>query len=228
MFSYSTGYYVSPPDDQYLKFKNRCSLMCTVFADSSKTPIESINLFQQLLIQKKLNPSQFSCISCYGNSYLCTYDLYSPMHNVLDVCISITRVSGRGLGHGHREFFVPCEMASSRQASVIWGPKNSRFPGPNPLPLAQVRDMHKSKTLCTGLYKSQVHSWFYAQETTREVSGPILWGVEEQVHKGLNHPAQAAQVHKETYCPARATPPLIKLIRNQEETVKCIICASSA
>ncbi len=29
MFSYSTGYYVSPPDDQYLKFKNRCSLMRT-------------------------------------------------------------------------------------------------------------------------------------------------------------------------------------------------------
>ncbi len=26
MFSYSTGYYVSLPDDQYLKFKNRCSL----------------------------------------------------------------------------------------------------------------------------------------------------------------------------------------------------------
>ena len=27
MFSYSTGYYFSPPDDQYLKFKNRCSLL---------------------------------------------------------------------------------------------------------------------------------------------------------------------------------------------------------
>ena len=27
MFSYSTGYYVSPPVDQYLKFKNRCSLV---------------------------------------------------------------------------------------------------------------------------------------------------------------------------------------------------------
>ncbi len=27
MFSYSTGYYVSPPIDQYLKFKNRCSLL---------------------------------------------------------------------------------------------------------------------------------------------------------------------------------------------------------
>ncbi len=29
MFSFYTGYYVSPPDDQYLKFKNRCSLMLT-------------------------------------------------------------------------------------------------------------------------------------------------------------------------------------------------------
>ncbi len=27
MFSYSTGYYVSQPVDQYLKFKNRCSLV---------------------------------------------------------------------------------------------------------------------------------------------------------------------------------------------------------
>ncbi len=27
MFSYYTGYYVSPPVDQYLKFKTRCSLM---------------------------------------------------------------------------------------------------------------------------------------------------------------------------------------------------------
>ncbi len=33
-------------------------------------------------------------------------------------------------------------------------PKNSRIPGPNPLPLALVMDMHASKTLCTGLYKS--------------------------------------------------------------------------
>jgi hypothetical protein len=30
--------------------------------------------------------------------YLCTYDLYSPVHYVLDACISITRGSGRGLG----------------------------------------------------------------------------------------------------------------------------------
>ncbi len=59
------------------------------------------------------------------------------------------------------------------------------MPGPNPLPLAQVMDMHASKTLCTGLFKSEVQRWFYAQEPTREVSGPILRGVEEQVLKEL-------------------------------------------
>jgi hypothetical protein len=34
------------------------------------------------------------------------------------------------------------------------GPKNSQIPWPNPLPLALVMDMHASKTLCMGLYKS--------------------------------------------------------------------------
>jgi hypothetical protein len=47
-------------------------------------------------------------------NYLCTYDLYSPVHNVLDACISIMKGSGRGLGPGIIEFFGPCEMASSR------------------------------------------------------------------------------------------------------------------
>jgi hypothetical protein len=61
-------------------------------------------------------------------SYLCTYDLYSPVHNVLDACISITRASGRGLGPGNRDFFRPFEMASSQQASAIWGQKTKEFP----------------------------------------------------------------------------------------------------
>jgi hypothetical protein len=39
--------------------------------------------------------------------------MYSPVHNVLDACISITRASGRGLGPGNQEFFGPCEIASS-------------------------------------------------------------------------------------------------------------------
>jgi hypothetical protein len=34
---------------------------------------------------------------------------------------------------------------------------NSRFSGPNPLPIAHVMDLHASKTLHTGPYKSKVH-----------------------------------------------------------------------
>jgi hypothetical protein len=57
---------------------------------------------------------------------------------------------------------------------------------------------------------SQVNKWFYVQEPSREVSGPILWGVGEQVHKVTR----------------AAPPPITKLIRNQEETVRYILCAS--
>ncbi len=44
---------------------------------------------------------------------LCTYDLYSPVHNVLDACISIMWGSGRGLGPWIPDFFGPCEMGTS-------------------------------------------------------------------------------------------------------------------
>ncbi len=40
---------------------------------------------------------------------------------------------------------------------------------------------------------------FYAQELTREVSGPILRGVEEQVHKGTWSPCSAPPPHYKTY-----------------------------
>jgi hypothetical protein len=77
------------------------------------------------------------------------YSVYSPVHNVLDACISITRGNGRGLDPEILKFFGPCEMAWGLRTSVIWGQKNLRIPGPNPLPLPQVMDMHASKTLCT-------------------------------------------------------------------------------
>jgi hypothetical protein len=48
------------------------------------------------------------------DNYLCTNDLYSPVHNVLPACISIMRGSGRGLGPAILEFFGPCEMVTSR------------------------------------------------------------------------------------------------------------------
>ncbi len=54
--------------------------------------------------------------------------------------------------------FKPVQMAPAyRLDAIAKGPKNSRIPGPNPLPLPLVMDMRASKTLCTGLYKSQVH-----------------------------------------------------------------------
>jgi hypothetical protein len=43
-------------------------------------------------------------------NYLCTYDFYSLLHNVLDACISITRGSGRGLGPGILEFLGPVNI----------------------------------------------------------------------------------------------------------------------
>jgi hypothetical protein len=51
------------------------------------------------------------------------------------------------------KFFGP-QLAFGLDAISPQGPKNSRIPGPNPLPLHLVMYMHASKTLCTGLYKS--------------------------------------------------------------------------
>ncbi len=57
--------------------------------------------------RKFWNDSKSKSFKYYNYNYLCTYDLYSPLHNVLDACISITRGSGRELGPGILEFFGP-------------------------------------------------------------------------------------------------------------------------
>jgi hypothetical protein len=65
----------------------------------------------------------------------------------------------------HRATYAPMiyELFGPQMALAYWldaisqGPKISRLPGPNPLSLALVIDMHASKTLCTGLYKSFMH-----------------------------------------------------------------------
>ncbi len=41
-----------------------------------------------------------------------------------------------------------------RLDAISQDPKNSQIPGPNPLPLPLLMDMHASKTLYMGLYKS--------------------------------------------------------------------------
>ncbi len=44
----------------------------------------------------------YNCIN-----YLCTYDLYGPVHNVFDACRYITWASGKGLGPGNGKFLGP-------------------------------------------------------------------------------------------------------------------------
>jgi hypothetical protein len=53
---------------------------------------------------------------------------------------------GRGWALENLDFFGP-------QLTHFTGPKKYRFPGPTPLPLALVMELHASKTLCTGPYK---------------------------------------------------------------------------
>ncbi len=52
--------------------------------------------------------------------------------------------------------FLGPKWLAYRLDAISQGPKNSRIPGPNPLPLALVMDLHASKTVCTGLYISKV------------------------------------------------------------------------
>jgi hypothetical protein len=50
--------------------------------------------------------------------------------------------------------FGPQMALALRLDPISQGPKKSRFPVPNPLPLAQVMDLDASKALRTGPYKS--------------------------------------------------------------------------
>ena len=79
--------------------------------------------------------------------------------------------SWKVLGPGIPEFFGPQMELAYRLVPISQGPKNSGIPGPNPLPLPQVMYMHPSKTLCKGLYKSQVHRLFYAHEPPGDFNG---------------------------------------------------------
>ncbi len=48
------------------------------------------------------------------------------------------------------EFFGPQMALAYRLDAISQGPKNSRIPGPNPLPLSLVMDMHASKHYARG------------------------------------------------------------------------------
>jgi hypothetical protein len=58
--------------------------------DCLKIPVQTLRFDENCLAAQKSLPT-YEWIN-----YLCIYDLYNPVHNVLDACISITRASGRG------------------------------------------------------------------------------------------------------------------------------------
>jgi hypothetical protein len=131
-------------------------LFCPLGSDREVTGVISVH-------------AQYHCnepfIAIYEHVLYCvSVHVWGPVRNAFDAGKSIMRASGKGLGPDNHDFFVPCEMASSRQASAIWGPKKLSFPRPNPFPLAQVMDLHASKALRTGPYQSEVHREFYVHE----------------------------------------------------------------
>jgi hypothetical protein len=63
---------------------------------------------------------------------------------------SITWASVRGLGPGNLEFFGPQMALAYWLDAISQDPKNSRFPGPNPLPLALVMDAARIKSIMHG------------------------------------------------------------------------------
>ncbi len=67
------------------------------------------------------------------------------------------------------------------------------------------------------------------KKPTREVSGPIVWGAEEQVNKGTLSPCSGrSDALRNLIILLGPLPSITKLIRNEEETVRYIICASGA
>jgi hypothetical protein len=69
--------------------------------------------------------------------------LYKIM--IFDAGRSIVWASERGLGPGNLEFLDPKWLNA-----ISKGPKNYRFPGPNPIPLALIMNLHASKTYARG------------------------------------------------------------------------------
>ncbi len=64
---------------------------------------------------------------------------------------SFTWASGRGLGSGNLDFIGPQMALAYLLDAISQGPKKSRFPGTNPLPLALVMDAARIKSITLSL-----------------------------------------------------------------------------
>ncbi len=60
-----------------------------------------------------------------------------------------------------KKTFLPHMAHAYRLDAISQGPKNSGIPGPNPLPLALVMDMHASKTYARGCINYRCINSYY-------------------------------------------------------------------
>ncbi len=74
----------------------------------------------------------------------------APWAMLLMWAASIARTIGRGLCPGNRDFLGPVKLHRADRRVTSGGPKRSRFPGPNPLPLALVMDAARIKSITHG------------------------------------------------------------------------------
>jgi hypothetical protein len=77
-----------------------------------------------------------------------------PMHLCIMLLMRAASITwgaiGRGLGPGNLDFFGPQMAFAYWLDAISQGPKKSRFPGPNPLPLALIRDAARIKSITHG------------------------------------------------------------------------------
>jgi hypothetical protein len=148
-------------------------------------------------------------------SYLCIYDLYSPVHNVLDACIPITCASVRGVGPWKLRVWVPKWHLPTGSMPFHRAQKTLDFQGPTPSHLP-------SERIC-------MHPKHYARDCINHkcIRG-FMYKSPKGRFKGSNCGGWGSRCIKELNPPAWATPPITKHFRNQEEIVRYIICASGA
>jgi hypothetical protein len=139
-------------------------------------------------------------------SNLWTFDLYGPLRNALMRANPLLGQVRGGWALEIKTFLSPMKWHRTFRRML--------FPGPYPLPLAQVMDLPASKALHTGPFQSQVNGYFYVHE----LPGPIarLWGTMRE-HSAVNFSNRTAPPP-----PPSAVNLITKHIRNHPETVKYI------
>jgi hypothetical protein len=127
-------------------WQKKYKIECCTFLRPGKKIIEgraSTSHFKIPLADKFKEAEIFSMTSY---NYLCTCDLYSPVHIVWMRAYPLRGEVGGGWALEFESFLGP----------VKWHRADRRVPfGAQKTP--QIMDTHASKTLCTGLYKSLVH-----------------------------------------------------------------------